>query len=153
MDDSKANFFTTVLKDNPIRSIALNNIVVLTGQATYETWSIMMMTIWRTMGMYELIVDGLKPISNAGTEEIRAYTVFSNAAIDTFLQVVHSDILKLLLEKVAEYKRDTAYALVYQLKNLCQLFTAYDSEKSLSEFIQMNSMRRKEILTLKKVKE
>lgn len=145
--DSNSTFFTTVLKDNPIRNVALHNVVILTGQATYETWSIMMIIIWRTMGLYELIVDGVKSILNAEKDEVRAYTVLRNAAIGTFVQVVHTDILKVLLERgdphlmwtyiVTEYKRDTAYALVNQLGNLCQLFTAYDSVKPLSEFIQM----------------
>ncbi|KHJ34328.1 hypothetical protein EV44_g3137 [Erysiphe necator] len=147
MGVSNSTFFSTVLKDNPIRTVALNNVVKLTGQATYETWSIMMITIWRKMGLLELIVDGIKPILNARKDEVRAYTVLYNAAIGTFLQVIHTDILKVLLDKselhlmwtylVTEYKRDTAYALVYQLGNLCQLFTAYDSGKTLSEFIQM----------------
>ncbi|POS82047.1 hypothetical protein EPUL_006725, partial [Erysiphe pulchra] len=147
INESSSTFFTIILKDNPIRPMALNNNVLLTGQSTYETWAIMMMTVWRTMGLYELVVDEVKPILNAGEEEIRAYTVLLNAAIGTFLQVVHADILKVLLEKsdphlmwtylVIEYKRATAYALVYQLGNLCQLFTAYDSAKPLSEFIQM----------------
>ncbi|KAF5202139.1 Reverse transcriptase, RNA-dependent DNA polymerase, partial [Thalictrum thalictroides] len=145
--DESSTFFTVILKDNPIRQISLNNIVILTGQSTYETWAIMMITLWRTMGLYELVVDGIKPILNAGKEEIKAYTVLRNSAIGTFLQVVHADILKVLLEKsdphlmwtylVTEFKRDTAYALVYQLGNLCHLFTAYDATKTLSEFIQL----------------
>ncbi|CAJ2645143.1 unnamed protein product [Trifolium pratense] len=145
--DESSTLFTVILKDNPIRQISLNNIVILTGQSTYETWAIMMITLWRTMGLYELVVDGIKPILNAGKEEIKAYTVLRNSAIGTFLQVVHADILKVLLEKsdphlmwtylVTEFKRDTAYALVYQLGNLCHLFTAYDATKTLSEFIQL----------------
>ncbi|POS85107.1 hypothetical protein EPUL_004235 [Erysiphe pulchra] len=147
INESSSTFFTIILKDNLIRPMALNIIVVLTGQSTYETWAIMMMTVWRTMGLYGLVVNGVKSILNAGKEEIRAYTVLLNAAIGTFLQVVHADILKVLLEKsdshlmwtylVTEYKRDTAYALVYQIGNLCQLFTSYDSAKPLFEFIQM----------------
>lgn len=127
--DSNSTFIITVLKGNPIRYIALSN-VELTGQVTYETWSIMMITIWRKTSLYELTVDGLKPILNAKNEKMRAYTVLCNAAIGTFLQVVHTDILKVLLIKsyphlmwiyfVTEYKRDTAYVLVYRPENLCQ---------------------------------
>ncbi|RKF81544.1 hypothetical protein GcC1_024042, partial [Golovinomyces cichoracearum] len=38
---------------------------------------------------------------------------------------------------VTEYKKDTAYALVYQVGTLCQLITAYSTSKTLSEIIQL----------------
>lgn len=146
-ENDDPTFFTTLLKYNPIRNYPLTNIVLLTGQAVYETWAIFMITIWRTNGMLELVVDGRKPSKDADTEEVRAYTVLYNAAIGIFLQAISSDILKVVLEQsdphlmwmylVTEYKRDTAYALVYQVGTLCQLITAYSTSKTLADFIQL----------------
>ena len=143
--ENEENFFITILMEYPIRTAPLTNVVILTGQATYETWAIFMMTIWKTLGLYELVVEGRKPVKSAIKEEIRAYTVLYNSAIGVILQVVCSDILKVILEQIdphlmwkyvtVEYKRDNAYALVYQLGSLCQLYTTYNSSETLSHFI------------------
>ncbi|RKF84043.1 hypothetical protein GcM3_002022 [Golovinomyces cichoracearum] len=124
-------FFTTLLKYNPIRNYPLTNIVLLTGQAVYETWAIFMITIWRINGMHELVVDGRKPSKDADTEEV----------------TISSDILKVVLEQsdphlmwmylVTEYKRDMVYALVYQVGILCQLITAYGSLNTIADYIQL----------------
>ncbi|RKF76774.1 hypothetical protein GcM3_076024, partial [Golovinomyces cichoracearum] len=140
-------FFTTLLKYNPIRNYPLTNIVLLTGQVVYETSAIFLITIWRTNGMHELVVDGRKNSKDADTEEVRAYTVLYNVAIGIFLQAISSDILKLVLEQsdphlmwiylVTKYKKDTTYAHVYQVGTFCQLITAYGSLNTLADYIQL----------------
>ncbi|RKF56628.1 hypothetical protein GcC1_195048 [Golovinomyces cichoracearum] len=98
-ENDDPTFFTTLLKYNPIRNYPLTNIVLLTGQAVYETWAIFMITIWRTNGMLELVADGRKPSKDADTVEVRAYTALYNAAIVIFLQAIVSHILKVVLER------------------------------------------------------
>ncbi|RKF71731.1 hypothetical protein GcM1_250150 [Golovinomyces cichoracearum] len=97
--------------------------------------------------MHELVVDGPKPSNDADTEKGRVYTVLYNAAIGIFLQAISSDTLKIVLEQsdphliwmylVTQYKRDTAYALVYQVGTLCQLITAYGLPNTLANYIQL----------------
>ncbi|POS82475.1 hypothetical protein EPUL_006148 [Erysiphe pulchra] len=128
--------------------MALNNIVVLTGQSTFETWAIMMMTVLKAMGLYKLVVDRVEPISNAGKEEKRAFTVLLNAAIGRFLQVVYADILKVLLEKtkpLSEFIRlfENEWYKLYRL--------ARDSNEEyrqdLAMFLQKDLVKRDFLLT------
>ena len=49
-------------------------------------------TIWRIMGLYDFIINGVKPIFYAGTKEPSSYTVWCNAAIGIILQEVHTDV-------------------------------------------------------------
>ncbi|RKF73821.1 hypothetical protein GcM3_092031, partial [Golovinomyces cichoracearum] len=50
-------FFTNLCKEYTIRSMNLTNMVPLDGQANYDSWASTMSATWRSMGLYELVVD------------------------------------------------------------------------------------------------
>ncbi|KAI0997357.1 hypothetical protein K3495_g10826 [Podosphaera aphanis] len=43
--------FGPILQENMCRTMSLNNVVRLDGQATYETWAATMLAVWRSMGL------------------------------------------------------------------------------------------------------
>ena len=87
------------------------------------------------MGLYELVVEGVKPTAIAGLEEQKSYKVLYNQAVAAYIHVVNPEIIQSVLDKedphlmwthlVAQCKRDTAYAPVYQVGNLCELKTSF----------------------------
>ncbi|KAI1001944.1 hypothetical protein K3495_g6259, partial [Podosphaera aphanis] len=122
------SFFTNLCKEYTIRSMNLTTITPLNGQTNYDSWATTMTAIWRSMGLYELVVEGVKPTASASLEEQKSYKVLYNQAVAAYIHVVNPEIIHSVLDKedphlmwthlVAQYKRDTAYALVYQVGNL-----------------------------------
>ena len=59
-----------------------------------------MKAVWVSMGLYELVVEGLKPVDNAVATERMAYRTLAAAAVGVFVLVVHPDIRERMLEQL-----------------------------------------------------
>ncbi|RKF53667.1 hypothetical protein OnM2_103038 [Erysiphe neolycopersici] len=105
-----------------------------------------MTAIFRTMKLVEVVMKGLKPTAGALQSKVEAYNCLNDCALGIFIQVIHGDIFKCVVEMETTnkiwlylktlYQRDTAFALVHQVVSLCQLGWMFDSARPLSKFIQ-----------------
>ena len=77
--------------------MSLAHIPILTGQETYELWAATLEAIWGNLLMEELVLEGWKTDSNASLEEKEAFEFLYRSAVGIFIQVVNSDVLKLII--------------------------------------------------------
>ncbi|KAI1007736.1 hypothetical protein K3495_g500 [Podosphaera aphanis] len=139
-------FFGSILQENICRTMSRYNVVRLDGQSTYETWAATMLAVWRSMGLYEIGVDGVWPDQDATKDEVKAFESLSHRAVGVYIQVVTPMVLRNIIEMAnphlmwnhskAEYQRTMAFALVYQLGNLGELPHKFDSTQPMSSFVQ-----------------
>ncbi|KHJ31598.1 hypothetical protein EV44_g3365 [Erysiphe necator] len=137
--------FTSSWKQCATRSMNMTNVIQLTGIESYAIWSATMIAIFRTLKLVEVVVQGLKPSAGMSKEEVDAYNSLNDCALGIFIQVIHGDILKGVVEMettndiwlylISLYHRDTAFALVHQVGSLCQLGWMFDHTRPISEFI------------------
>lgn len=126
--------------------MSLAHIPILTGQETYELWAATLEAIWGNLLMEELVLEGWKTDSNASLEEKEAYEFLYRSAVGIFIQVVNSDVLKLIINLKdphimwtylkTQYQRTSAYAVVFQIGCLSLLAASYDSSQPISHYIQ-----------------
>ncbi|KAI0998910.1 hypothetical protein K3495_g9287 [Podosphaera aphanis] len=138
-------FFTNMCEKTLSRSMNLANIAPLDGQATYDSWAEALPYVWRYLGLYELVVEGQKPVPDADQEEIDSYKLLYHMAKGIYLQVVKPEIWEMIYDKddphlmwihlSSTYRRDTASAFIFQLGAFSALRTAYDPSMTLASFI------------------
>ncbi|KAI0991975.1 hypothetical protein K3495_g16211, partial [Podosphaera aphanis] len=140
------DFFTVIAKEYGGRSMTLTHVEPLDGQSNYDSWASTMAAVWSTLGLHELVVEGVKPVDDASTEEKRSFKSLYTLAVGVYIQVVKSEIRQSILDKIDPhlmwihlkmmYRRDTAYSLVYQLGNLYELKSVYNASQSITSFIE-----------------
>ena len=140
------DFFMIIAKEYGGRSMNLTHVEPLDGQSNYDSWASTMIAVWNTLGLHELVIEGLKPVDDADTEEKRSYKSLYTLAVGVYILVVKSEIRHSILDKIDPhlmwlylkmmYRRDTAYSLVYQLGNLYELKSVYNASQTLFSFIE-----------------
>ena len=138
------SFFTSRLMCS-LRNMSFSTIPQLIGYENYETWAITMEAIWKGQKLFELVVEGKKPEESDTDEEKSAYCELSTIAVNIYILVVNSTILKKSLKLNAphqmwttlstEYRRISNFTLVHQLGSLMTLSSSYDSSSTIGSFI------------------
>ncbi|KAI1005695.1 hypothetical protein K3495_g2525 [Podosphaera aphanis] len=138
--------FVTLWAQCQARSMNTTNVVQLDGQLTYTMWASTMTAVFKSLKLHEVVILGMKPLTCADDEGIKAYHSLMDSALCIFIQVVKPEILKGIVDLDSPhdmwthlkglFQRDTAFALVHQLGSVCQLAWSFDHSKPLSEFIQ-----------------
>ncbi|KAI0991954.1 hypothetical protein K3495_g16232, partial [Podosphaera aphanis] len=138
-------FFLSIINDVTTRNVKISNITKLAGQVNYNTWVSTMIIVWRALNVYELVVEGRKPQINDSAEEIKAFESLKNHALTVYLEVVSQDLLDRIIQLEdphqmwtylkQQYRRDTSFALVSQMRMLINLVNAYDASSSISDYI------------------
>ncbi|KAI0993728.1 hypothetical protein K3495_g14456 [Podosphaera aphanis] len=80
--------FGPILQENICRTMSLNNVVRFDGQSTYQTWAATMLAVWHSMGLYEVVVEGVRPEQNAAKDEVKNFESLSHCAVGVYIQVV-----------------------------------------------------------------
>ncbi|KAI1001840.1 hypothetical protein K3495_g6363 [Podosphaera aphanis] len=63
------DFFTTIAKEYGGRSMNLTHVEPLEGQSNYDSWASTMDAVWSTLGLHDLVIEGVKPVDDADIEE------------------------------------------------------------------------------------
>ena len=79
------------------RSMNMTNITHLQDESTYLVWVSTMITVFCSLKLSEVVIEGLTPSNNASIEEKKAYNALSDCALCIFVQVL-SPLYKLLHE-------------------------------------------------------
>lgn len=143
---SSSSFFLQQINDDTTRMVKLSDITKLSGQDNYNVWASTMTIIWRALKVYDLVVEGKKPEKNSSAEELKAFESLKNYALTVYLQVVSPKLIEQIIELQdphemwiylkQQFYRDTAFALVSQMRKLINLINAYDPSTPISDYIQ-----------------
>ncbi|KAI1006262.1 hypothetical protein K3495_g1958 [Podosphaera aphanis] len=131
MSNKRPSFFISRNKDISSRPVTYSNVTTLSGPEHYDTWASTMEAVWRSLRLYELVVEGRKPESGCSLEETEAYESLYHHAIGVYIQVVSPNVLRQIVDLKdpyimwtylkTEYKRGSTFALVYQLGKIMDL--------------------------------
>ncbi|KAI1006572.1 hypothetical protein K3495_g1649, partial [Podosphaera aphanis] len=91
-------FFVSCNKDHALRPSTYSNVTLLTGPETYDVWASVMEAVWRSLRLYELVVDGRKPEPGCNPEETEAYECLYHQAVGIYVQVVGPDVLRQIID-------------------------------------------------------
>lgn len=126
-----SSFFLSCDRDHAFRPTTFSNVTLLTGRETYDVWAATMEAVWRSLRLYELVIDGRKPEPGCRPEETDAYEKLYHQAVGIYIQVVGPDVLKQIIDLKdphemwkylkSEYKRESSFALVFQLGKVMDL--------------------------------
>ena len=139
---TKSEFFATKLTSS--RTMALTNVVQLTGHENYDLWANTMIVVWNTNKVFELVVEGRVPEED-NPSEVLAYNDLCTLAKGIYIQVVSKDILADILELQnphlmwthleSEFKKNSSFNLIHQLRSLVLLASEYDPSQPMSKNI------------------
>src|SRR5690606_31887838 len=111
----------------PRRTIKLDKLEPLTGQENYTIWAATMKHIFKSLKVASIVIDGDTTSANATSSEKAAFEELCEEANTIMIQVVSSDILKMIVTMDSphqmwlylreQFYRDTAYSLVSQIMN------------------------------------
>ncbi|KAI1005555.1 hypothetical protein K3495_g2660 [Podosphaera aphanis] len=73
------DYFLSRLNDPTTRSVKLSSITKLARQENYNTWASTMAIIWRSLKVYELVVEGKRPEKGCSHEEMNAFSLRNHA--------------------------------------------------------------------------
>ncbi|KAI0998296.1 hypothetical protein K3495_g9899 [Podosphaera aphanis] len=76
MASTPSTTFVSCNKDHALRPSTYSNVTLITGPETYDVWASVMEAVWRSLRLYELVVDGRKPEPGCNPEETEAYECF-----------------------------------------------------------------------------
>jgi len=139
--------YFTLSKNFKPNQVKVENLERLNGQSNYEEWALQMSMVFRAMRVYDIVVEGVRPVSYATEEECESYEALSDQALLILIQVLSNPIL----QKVSKYTnpheiwrylkqtfyRDNTFSFIYQVASLCRLCTELDQDKtkSVTEFM------------------
>ncbi|KAI1001169.1 hypothetical protein K3495_g7030 [Podosphaera aphanis] len=141
MSDERPIFFISHNKDVSSQPVTYSNVTTLSGPEHYDTWASTMEAVWRSLRLYELVVEGRKPESGFSHEETEAYESLYHHAVGVYIQVVGANVLRQIIDLKdsqimwtylkTKYKCGSTFALVYQLGKIMDL-----PSTSLSSLVQ-----------------
>ena len=79
------------------RTIKLDKLEPLTGQENYTIWAATMKHIFKSLKLASIVIDGTTPSANTTSSEKAAFEELCEEANTIMIQVVSSDILKMIV--------------------------------------------------------
>jgi len=112
----------------------------------YTIWAATMEHIFKSLKLARIVIDGAIPSAKTTSSKKAAFEELCEEAKTIMIQVVSSDILKIIVTKDSPYQmwqylreqyyKGTVYALVSQIMNLVSLPSNFTSQAStIGEFI------------------
>ncbi len=98
MSIEHSNFFLSRNKDSSSRITTFPNVTTLNGPEDYDIWASTMEAIWRSLKLYELVVEGRKPEPGNTTEDIEAYESLYHHAVGIYIQVVGANVPRQIID-------------------------------------------------------
>ena len=74
--------------------VGFDRIPELEGQTNYTIWEASLRIIFRTLKIYDIVVTGAAPATDATEDEVEAYDDLCNHAKIVFIQMVSTPILE-----------------------------------------------------------
>ncbi|RKF90421.1 hypothetical protein GcM1_081001, partial [Golovinomyces cichoracearum] len=100
-----------------------------------------MEAVWRSLKLFELVVEGKLPEPGSGPEENEAFDAMFHAAIGLYLQVVGPNVINHIVDHKnphemwmhlkSEYKRSSSFGLVFQLGKIMDAHNNIDDSTSI----------------------
>jgi hypothetical protein len=79
------------------RTIKLDKLEALTGQENYTIWAATMKHIFKSLKLAGIVIDGVIPAAGASSTERAAFEELCEEANTIMIQVVSTDILKMIV--------------------------------------------------------
>ncbi|RKF87686.1 hypothetical protein GcM1_084002 [Golovinomyces cichoracearum] len=108
-----------------------------------------MEAVWRSLKLYELVVEGKRPEPGSGPEKNEAFDAMFHAAIGLHLQVVGPNVIKHIVDfknphemwmhLKLEYKRGSSFGLVFQLGKIMDVHNNIEDPISISSLLSGDS--------------
>ena len=124
----------------------IDKVTALTGKDNYQSWADQVTMIFKAVGLYDVVVNGAKPINGDSNDDWKAYNEIVSEAVVVLVRVVTKPIMTIIgrirdphqiwRHLRAQYYSDTAYSFVHKLHVLFTLGSTYDSSKPIGEFIE-----------------
>ncbi|KAI0993206.1 hypothetical protein K3495_g14978 [Podosphaera aphanis] len=98
MSVEQSNFFLSRNKDSSARITTFPNVTTLNGSEDYDIWASTTEAIWRSLKLYELVVEGRKPEPGNTQDEIEAYETLYHQAVGIYIQVVGANVIRQIID-------------------------------------------------------